>query len=67
MKPHPLAAHPRVSVEVREKIKNTLLQLGQNAIGQALLSKIPMKKIGPATVNDYSPLKKFKLDEFYVK
>lgn len=65
--PHPLAAHPRVSVEVREKIKNTLLQLGQNAIGQALLSKIPMKKIGPATVNDYSPLKKFKLDEFYVK
>lgn len=65
--PHPLAAHPRVAEKVREKVKQTLLELGGNSIGQSLLSKIPMKKIGPASMADYTPLKKFKLEEFYVK
>lgn len=65
--PHPIAAHPRVPEDVRIKIKHTLMQLGNNAIGQALLAKIPMKKIGQADMNDYTPLKKFKLDNFYVK
>ena len=65
--PHPLAAHPRVPEEVRKKIKQTLLQLGDNVIGQSLLAKIPMKKIGSATIADYTALKKFKLEDFYVK
>lgn len=65
--PHPLAAHPRVPEDVRNKIKNTLLELNKNTIGQVLLSKIPMKNIGPARMEDYLPLKKFNLDEFYVK
>lgn len=43
--PHPLAVHPRVPEEVREKITQTLLQLGENPIGQALLAKIPIKKL----------------------
>lgn len=64
--PHPLVVHPRVSVEIREKVKNTLLQLGENDIGRALLSKIPIKQIGSASMTDYTPLKKFKLDKFYV-
>lgn len=65
--PHPLAAHPRVPKKVRDEIKHTLIQLGNNIIGQSLLSKIPMKKIGPANIADYTPLKKFKLNDFYVK
>ena len=65
--PHPLAAHPRVPKKVRDEIKQTLIQLGNNIIGQSLLSKIPMKKIGPANITDYTPLKKFKLEKFYVK
>lgn len=65
--PHPLAAHPRVPKEAREKIKQALMQLGENPIGKSLLSKIPMKKIGPASMDDYTPLKKFELDEFFVK
>lgn len=65
--PHPIAAHPRVPEKVREEFKQTLLQLGNNVIGQALLAKIPMKKIGPAAMSDYTPLKKFKLDDFYVQ
>jgi ABC-type phosphate/phosphonate transport system substrate-binding protein len=65
--PHPLSAHPRVPKKVREKIKNTLLKLGENNIGKSLLAKIPMKKIGPASINDYTPLKKLNLDKFYAK
>ena len=65
--PHPLAAHPRVPVEVREQIKNTFLSLGENAIGRSLLSKIPMKKVGEANISDYTPLNKFNLEKFYVK
>lgn len=65
--PHPLAAHPRVPVEVRDKIKNTFLLLGKNEIGRALLAKIPIKKVGEANVADYSPLKKFNLEKFHVK
>lgn len=65
--PHPLAVHPRVPVKVREQIKKTLLLLGETVIGQSLLAKIPMKKIGNANMSDYTPLKKFNLDKFYVK
>ncbi|MCK4865688.1 MAG: phosphate/phosphite/phosphonate ABC transporter substrate-binding protein [Gammaproteobacteria bacterium] len=65
--PHPLAVHPRVPVEVREQIKNTFLSLGKNAIGRSLLAKIPMKKVGEASMADYTPLKKFNLEKFYVK
>jgi phosphonate transport system substrate-binding protein len=65
--PHPLAVHPRVPVEVREKITTTLLELGKNPIGRALLAKIPVKKIGHASMDDYTALEKFKLERYYVK
>jgi len=65
--PHPFAAHPRVPAEVRKRVKSTLLLMGESPIGQSLLAKIPMKKIGNANISDYLPLKKFNLDKFYVK
>lgn len=65
--PHPLAVHPRVPADVREKIKKAMLALGDNKIGKSLLAKIPMKKIGNATMQDYTPLHKFHLEEFLVK
>ena len=65
--PHPIAVHPRVPIKVREAIKQTFLKLGESAIGQSLLSKIPIKKIGAATMMDYIPLKKLNLNNFYVK
>jgi len=64
--PHPLAVHPRVPVEVREKVTQTLLEMGKNPIGQALLAKIPIKKIGVASMSDYTALEKFKLEQYYV-
>ena len=65
--PHPLVVHPRVSQKVKENVKNAILHLGDNEIGKALLSKIPMKKVGEARMADYTPLKKYELEKFYVK
>lgn len=65
--PHPLSVHPRIPADVAEKIKNTFLLLGKSETGRSLLSKIPMKKVGEAKISDYTPLKKFNLEKFYVK
>lgn len=65
--PHPLAAHPRVPKDVIKLIKETFLKIGDSDTGKSLLAKIPMKKIGNAQLSDYTPLKKFKLEKYYVK
>lgn len=65
--PHPLTAHPRVPVEIREKVKTALLKLGKTRTGKSLLASIPMKQIGPAKFEDYFSLNKLNLADFYVK
>ncbi|MGB1109939.1 MAG: phosphate/phosphite/phosphonate ABC transporter substrate-binding protein [Gammaproteobacteria bacterium] len=64
--PHPLAAHPRVPAEVVTAITQAMLALGEDAKGKAMLAKIPMKQIGPASIEDYEELKKMGLERFYV-
>ena len=64
--PHPLAALPSVPEEVRTAVHKAMLKLGESEQGKKLLSKIPMKQIGPATMNDYQPLKRIGLERFYV-
>ena len=64
--PHPLAVLPDVPVEIRDRVRDALLEIGQSKEGQELLSKIPMKKIGPASMQDYLPLKDMGLERFYV-
>ncbi len=63
---HPLMASRRISPDVREKVRAALLALGETADGRAMLSRIPMDKIGPATPADYEPLKQMGLDKLYV-
>jgi phosphonate transport system substrate-binding protein len=67
VQPHPFAVHPRVPQQVANQVKTALLKLGDSQSGQLLLSKIPMKKIGPATLDDYLPLKKLGLERFTVE
>lgn len=64
--PHPLAVLPDVPVEIRDRVRDALLEVGQSKEGQELLSKIPMKKIGSASMQDYMPLKDIGLERFYV-
>lgn len=64
--PHPLAAHPRVGKASYSIVKKALLKLGSTDHGKALLAKIPMKKVGAASMTNYSPLKQMNLKRFFV-
>ncbi|MDH3353592.1 MAG: phosphate/phosphite/phosphonate ABC transporter substrate-binding protein [Chromatiales bacterium] len=65
--PHPFVVHPRISKEIRARVQQAMLQLGTTKKGRALLSKIPMKKIGKASIKDYMPLKEMGLERFFVQ
>ena len=64
--PHPLAAHPRVPEEIRNRVRDALISLGDSEHGKQMLSRIPISRIGSATMADYEPLKHMKLDRFYI-
>jgi len=65
--PHPIVAHSRVNEKDIEKIQQAILDIGNTKEGKAWLSKIPVKKIGKASLDDYLPLGEMGLEEFYVK
>lgn len=65
--PHPIALHPRVSKDVRMKITKALLTLDSSKQGRAMLSKIPMKKIGRANMSDYKALESMGLEKFVIR
>jgi len=66
MPPHPVTAHPRVPAEHRERVRQALLDMSQTAAGAAMLAKVPFKKIGPASIEDYQALKTWGLEEYFV-
>jgi phosphonate transport system substrate-binding protein len=65
--PHPVAAHPRLAEETRDRISQAFLQLVNMEDGSELLARIPMKKVGRASLDDYKPLKQLGLDKYYVE
>lgn len=65
--PHPIAVHPRVPDEIKEKIFNAFLSLGNTSEGRALLKEVPINQIGEATSEDYEPLKTLGLEKYYVE
>lgn len=65
--PHPLAAHPRVQQEAREKITAALLKLDRDPAGRKLLADVELDKIISANyTRDYLPLEKLKLERHVV-
>ena len=63
--PHPFAAHPRVPEPVRRDVREALLAIGAGEKGQVLLSKVPIARIGIASMADYRPLRGMGLERFY--
>lgn len=63
--PHPFAAHPRVPEDVRKRVSQALLDIGATDDGRHLLSLIPIKQIGVASMEDYQPLAELGLERFY--
>jgi len=65
--PHPIVVHPRVPGKVQTLVKESFLALGDSETGQTLLQKVPIRKIGEASLGDYKVLEDMGLDEFFVK
>lgn len=61
---HPLAAHRRIPVEVREKLRQAFIELGSTPEGRALLEKIPMQTPVAAELEDYDVLKSLHLENY---
>ncbi|MBS4096950.1 MAG: phosphate/phosphite/phosphonate ABC transporter substrate-binding protein [Sulfuricella sp.] len=64
---HPVAAHPRVPKEVREKVRQALLDLAATPAGQALLAEVPMKRAVIANIGDYTPMRQWGLESYWVE
>jgi phosphonate transport system substrate-binding protein len=66
MFPHPICVHPRVPDAHQKKVLRTLLELAQTDKGAALLAKIPMHKPVAASLDDYTLMSSWGLEEYYV-
>lgn len=66
MPSHPLAAHPRVKPEIRERVKKALLDLAATPAGAALLGEVPMGSPVPTSLDDYLVMRKWGLESYWV-
>lgn len=64
--PHPVMAHARVPQVIQERVQQGLLAIGANEAGRAMLAKVPIQRIGKATIDDYTALRSLHLERFYV-
>jgi phosphonate transport system substrate-binding protein len=65
--PHPLAAHPRLPADVREKIIAAMLKIGRDQAGQKLLADVGLAPtIRADYIRDYLPLEKLKLERHVI-
>jgi len=67
MPSHPVMAHPRVPTGDRDKLRQAFIDLGATPEGQALLAKVPFKRIGNAKPEDYRQLSTWGLEHYYVQ
>jgi phosphonate transport system substrate-binding protein len=63
---HPVAVHPRGAAAGRRRVCTAFFDMEKTDSGRGLLSKIPIKTVGPAEMEDYTPLKEMGLEAFYV-
>lgn len=64
---HPVAAHKRVQVADREKVRKALLAMDATPEGRALLAKIPTKRLVPVSLADYEKMRGWGLDTYWVE
>lgn len=65
--PHPLIAHPRIPESIREKVKMAILNMANDADGQALLESVKLTK--PVEVDftrDYGHIEELGLEKYTV-
>jgi phosphonate transport system substrate-binding protein len=67
MPSHPVARHPRVPDEDAEKVRHAFIEMAKTPQGLVLLSKIPMRLPVPASLSDYTPMRDWGLEDFWVE
>jgi phosphonate transport system substrate-binding protein len=67
MPSHPIAAHHRVPVEVRERLKRAVFDLASSESGKALLAKVPMSEVVPTSLEEFLPMQKWGLGAYWVE
>lgn len=63
---HPIAAHPRIPKEVREKVRKALLDMAATPSGKALLEEVPIKQITTASIEDYMVMRNWGLESYWI-
>jgi len=66
--PHPLCAHPRIPVELREAMTRAVLEIGKNEQGRSLLKRVDI--LQPVRANyarDYQSLERLDLQKYSVQ
>jgi len=64
---HPVVVHPRVPGKDAEKVRHAFLEMAATKEGQELLSKIPMKQPVATSMEDYSLMREWGLESFWVE
>lgn len=65
--PHPIVAHPRVPVDLRERIQQALLALGQDEATKDLLKRVQIPNPTATNLRDYQALQDLGLERFVVQ
>jgi len=66
MPSHPVAAHPRLKPDIRERVRKALLDLAATPAGVALLAEVPMNSPVAASLDDYLQMRQWGLDSYWV-
>jgi len=66
MPSHPVAAHPRVPLAVRDAVRQALLAIGASPTGKALLDDIPMPRPVATSIDDYLPMRQWGLEKYWI-
>lgn len=63
---HPVAAHLRIPVAERERVRQALLAMDTTAEGRGLLAKIPTTRLVPVSLADYEKMRAWGLETYWV-
>ncbi|MBS0371461.1 MAG: phosphate/phosphite/phosphonate ABC transporter substrate-binding protein [Proteobacteria bacterium] len=66
MPSHPVAAHPRVPLAVRDAVRQALLAISASPTGKALLDDIPMPRPVATSIDDYLPMRQWGLEKYWI-
>lgn len=62
---HPVAAHPRVPRDVRDKVRRALLDMSVSPEGKELLKKIPVEQFVQVTYEDYGVMASWGIEKYW--